>query len=71
MSDDAALRATVERMLRDGQSFKDVERFIAAQPIPKERRADLWLYAWDQTHKVSWDREDRTQNRQGTAPPLP
>jgi rhamnogalacturonyl hydrolase YesR len=74
MSVDAELpfAAEVERMLRDGHSFTQVEQFIEAQGISEDQKWALWRHAWVQSDKaVPWDRESRPQRRQGTAPPLP
>jgi len=39
-------QAVVERMLRAGRSFREVEDFIEASPLEELQKAALWMLAW-------------------------
>ena len=41
------LRLEIDRLLRAGLAFDEVERLlIDTAPVDEERRAALWLYGW-------------------------
>ena len=42
----AACQNTVERMMRDGHAFDQVEDYINATPCPDLQKSALWLLAW-------------------------
>jgi len=37
---------TVERMIREGTRFEDIEQYIETVALPSEQLAALWLLAW-------------------------
>ena len=39
-------QAVVERMLRAGTSFSEIEDFIEASPLEELQKAALWMLAW-------------------------
>ena len=42
----ATCQNTVERMIRDGTAFDQVEDYINATSFPEVQKAALWLLAW-------------------------
>ena len=42
----ATCQNTVERMIRDGTAFDQVEDYINATSFPEVHKAALWLLAW-------------------------
>jgi hypothetical protein len=42
----ATCQNTVERMIRDGNAFEEVEDYINATSFPGVQKAALWLLAW-------------------------
>ena len=46
MPDLISCQAVVERMLRTGSSFSEIEDFIEASPLEELQKAALWMLAW-------------------------
>jgi hypothetical protein len=42
----AGAQGTVERMIREGARFEDIEQFIETLALPSEQLGALWLLAW-------------------------
>ena len=42
----ATCQNTVERMVRDGNAFEEIEDYIDATSFPGVQKAALWLLAW-------------------------
>jgi hypothetical protein len=42
----ATCQNTVERMIRDGNPFEEVEDYINATSFAEDQKAALWLLAW-------------------------
>ena len=39
-------QGTVERMIREGTRFEDIEHYIETLALPSEQLSALWLLAW-------------------------
>jgi hypothetical protein len=42
----ATCQNTLERMIRDGNAFEEIEDYINATSFPEVQKAALWLLAW-------------------------
>jgi hypothetical protein len=42
----AACQNTVERMIRTGYSFEEIEAYINTTAFPEDQKSALWLLAW-------------------------
>jgi hypothetical protein len=46
VSDLARFQTAVDRMLDAGESFSEIEDYIAAAPLSDRCKSALWLYGW-------------------------
>jgi hypothetical protein len=53
----AAMRLEVERRMRRGDRFSDVEDLINAADLSADEKAALWLLAWSYVHPSAQRRE--------------
>ena len=66
-----AMRLDVERRMRRGERFTDVEDVINASDLPAEEKAALWLLAWSYVHPRAQRREANAHLAHLAAPILP
>jgi hypothetical protein len=52
-----AMRLDVERRMRRGERFTDVEDLIDASSLPSDEKSALWLLAWSYVHPRAQRRE--------------
>jgi hypothetical protein len=52
-----AMRLDVERRMRRGERFADVEHVIDASSLSSDEKAALWLLAWSYVHPRAQRRE--------------
>jgi hypothetical protein len=52
-----AMRLEVERRMRRGERFSDVEDLIDATDLSPDERSALWLLAWSYVHPSAQRRE--------------
>jgi hypothetical protein len=52
-----AMRLDVERRMRRGERFTDVENAIDASHLPDKEKAALWLLGWSYVHPRAQRRE--------------
>ncbi|MGZ6691842.1 MAG: hypothetical protein ACXVHQ_30945 [Solirubrobacteraceae bacterium] len=53
MPDLISSQAVVERMLRAGKSFSEIEDFIEASSLEELQKAALWMLAWAHQDRAS------------------
>jgi alkylhydroperoxidase family enzyme len=51
------MRRDVERRMRRGERFADVEDMVNASDLPDDEKAALWLLAWSYLHPRAQRRE--------------
>jgi hypothetical protein len=54
-----AVQVEVERRMRRGERFSDVEEFINASPLSGEEKSALWLLGWSYLDRRAQRREAR------------
>jgi hypothetical protein len=52
-----AMRLDVERRMRRGERFTDVEDVISASDLPTDEKSALWLLGWSYVHPRAQRRE--------------
>ena len=68
------MRLDVERRMRRGERFTDVEDVINASDLPAEEKSALWLLAWSYVHPRAQRREANAHLAHltaATSPPPP
>jgi hypothetical protein len=73
MSTLEAMRLDVERRLRRGERFADVEDVIDASDLSTDEKSALWLLGWSYVHPRAQRRQANAQLSRLTAarPPRP
>ena len=61
-----AMRLEVERRMRRGERFADVEALIDATDLSSDEKSALWLLAWSYVHPNA-QRREATAHRHSTA----
>jgi len=65
-----AMRLDVERRMRRGERFTDVENVINSSDLSSDEKSALWLLAWSYVHPRAQRREANAHlHRMMTAPP--
>ena len=68
------MRLDVERRMRRGERFTDVEDVINGSDLPAEEKSALWLLAWSYVHPRAQRREANAHLAHltaATSPPPP
>jgi hypothetical protein len=61
------MRSEVERQMRRGERFSDVEDVIEASDLPADEKSALWLLGWSYLHPRAQRREVNAHLAQLTA----
>jgi hypothetical protein len=61
----------VERRMRRGERFTDVEDVIDASDLSSDQKSALWLLGWSYVHPRAQRREANAYLRRSTAPTPP
>jgi hypothetical protein len=66
-----AVRLDVERRMRRGERFSDVEDVIDTSDLSPDQKSALWLLGWSYVHPRAQRREASAYLSWSTAPPPP